>query len=86
MDLVGGDNPTDDCRRPVVIRRNQRSRDVMQFQGRISQYIGNAVLSELRANRAHNHSLCRSSLNNETSDHHVVSRLHKAARTDIAEN
>jgi hypothetical protein len=30
VDLVGGDNPTDDRRRPVVIRRNQRSRAVMQ--------------------------------------------------------
>ena len=32
------------------------------------------------------HSLCRSSLNNEPSDHHVVTGLHKAASTDVVRN
>ena len=42
--LVAGDNPTDDRRHPAVIRGNQSSRAVVQFQGRISQRIGNAIV------------------------------------------
>jgi hypothetical protein len=49
VDLITGDNPTDDRVSPVVIRGNQSSRAVVQFQGRISQRIGNAILSEIRA-------------------------------------
>ena len=57
VDLVSGDNPTDDRRRPAVIRGNQRSSAVMQLQCRISQRIGNAILSKLWANRPNNDSL-----------------------------
>src|SRR4029077_20576470 len=39
--LIGGDNPADYRIAPVVIRGNQISRAVVQFQGRISQCIGN---------------------------------------------
>src|SRR4029077_20194436 len=53
-DLIGSDDSTDDCRSPVVIRSNQRSRSVMQFQCRISQCIGNAILREVRAYGANN--------------------------------
>ena len=69
---------------PVIIRGNQSSRAVVQFQCRISQCIGNAILSKLRANGAHNHPLWFSPLNNETANHHVVTRLHKAASTNVA--
>ena len=61
-DLVAGDNPADDRMLPVIIRGNQSSRAVVQFQCRISQCIGNTILSELRANGAHNHSLWLQSL------------------------
>ena len=83
-DLVAGDNPADDRRRPVIIRGNQRSRAVMQFQCRISQCIGNTILSELRANGANNYPLWFGPLNNEAANHYVVACLNKGARADVA--
>ena len=71
---------------PVIIRGNQSPSAVMQFQRRIGQWIGNTVLSELRTNRTHNDSLWRVPFNNESANHHVVARLHKAARADVAQN
>ena len=41
-------------------------------------------IGELRANGAHNHSLWLRPLNNETANHHVVTRLHKAASANVA--
>ena len=82
-DLVGGDNPADDRRRPVVIRGNQRSRAVVQLQCRISQCIGNAILSELRAYGTNNYPLWFGPLNNEAANHHVIARLNKGACTDV---
>ena len=38
---------------------------------------------ELRTNGTYNHSLWFSPLNNETANHHVVTRLHKAASANI---
>src|SRR5436309_855672 len=83
-DLVGGDNPTDDRRCPVVIRGNQSSCAIVQFQRRINKHVGNAILRELRPNRANNYPLWLSPLNNEPSDHHIVASLNKAASTDVA--
>src|SRR5437868_6954065 len=86
LDLVLGDNPADDRSLPVIIRGNQRSGAIVQFQCGISHWIRNAILTELRANGANDHSLWLSALNNEPADHHVVARLHKGARTDIAQD
>ena len=83
-DLIAGDNPADDRSLPVVIRGNQSSSAIVQFQGRISQCIGNAILSELRAYGANNYPLWFGPLNNEATNHHVVARLNKGARTDVA--
>src|SRR5947208_4023207 len=57
LHLVSGDNPADDRRHPIVIRGNQSSRAVMQLQRRISQWIWNAVLIEIRTYGANNHPL-----------------------------
>ena len=58
---------------------------IIQFQRRIRQRIGNAILSELRTNGPHNHSLWFRPLHNETANHHVVTCLHKAAGANVAE-
>src|SRR5260370_1158476 len=84
LHLVSGDNPADDRRHPIVIRGNQSSRAIMQFQGRISQWIGHRVLSEIRTNSTNNNSLWSRSLNDEAANQHVVVCLNKRARTDIA--
>src|SRR6516165_4033281 len=52
LDLVLGDNPADDRSLPVIIRGNQRSSAIVQFQYGISHWIRNAILTELRANGA----------------------------------
>src|SRR5262249_3751238 len=54
---IGGDTPADDRGPPVIVRRNQSTVIIVQFQCRISHRIGNAVPSEFWANRTHNHSL-----------------------------
>src|SRR6476661_1423320 len=51
-DLIPCDNAADYRGLPVVIGSNQCSGSVVQFQCRISQWIGNA---KRRANGAHNH-------------------------------
>src|SRR5436190_2107513 len=84
LHLVMGDNPADDGSLPVIIRGNQSASAIVQFQDRISQWIGNAILTELRANGADNHSLGLSALHNKATNHHVVARLHKGARTNVA--
>ena len=85
-DLIAGDNPADYRSLPVIIRGNQSSCAVVQFQCRISQCIGNIIwrCTELRTNGTNNHPLWSGPLNNETANHHVVARLHKAASTDVA--
>src|SRR5437660_49543 len=52
--LVVGDDPADDGSLPVIIRGNQSASAIVQFQCWISQWIGNSVLTELRANGANN--------------------------------
>src|SRR5204863_302320 len=85
-DLAPSDNPADDRMRPVIIRGNQCPRAVMQLQCRITQHVGNAILSKLRANRANTHSLRASSLNNEPANHHVVACLNEGTRGNISES
>src|SRR5437899_1885219 len=85
LDLVVRDNPADYRSLPVIIAANQSPGAVVQFQCRILHWIGNAVLAKLRANGAYDDSLCSRALYDESSDHHVVARLHKAAGTDVAE-
>jgi len=50
LHLVLGDNPADDRSLPIVIRGNQSSSAIVQFQCWISQRIQNVILTELRAN------------------------------------
>src|SRR5437762_11680430 len=50
LDLVPGDDPADDGGLPVVIGGNQSPIAIVQFQCWIGQWIGNAILTELRPN------------------------------------
>ena len=84
VNLVAVDDPADYGVLPVIIGSNQSASAVVQLQCRISQCIGNAILSELRAYGTNNYPLWFGPLNNETSDHHVVACLNKGARTDVA--
>src|SRR4029453_13362254 len=86
VDLITGDNPTDDRAYPGVIRGNQSSRAVVQFQGRVSQCLGNAILRELRAYGANNYPLWLGPLNHEAANHHVVACLNKGPRGDVSES
>src|SRR5947199_8773065 len=79
LHLVVGDDPADDRRLPIIIAANQSARTIVQFQGRILQWIGNSKLTELRANGADNYSLWVRALDNESTNHHVIALLHKGA-------
>ena len=57
---------------------------IVQLQRRIRQGIGNAILVKLRAYGTNNHPLWFGPLDNESSNHDVVARLHKSARGDVA--
>src|SRR5207245_10065693 len=76
----------DDRSLPIIIATNQGARTIVQFQGRILQRIGNTVLTKLRANGADDHSLGLRALDDKSSDHHVVTYLHKGAGTDVAKD
>src|SRR5438309_164706 len=80
-----GDNSADDGSLPVIVSANQSASAIVQFQCWILQWIGNSVLTELRANGANNHPLWLSALNNEPANHYVVARLHKCASGDVTE-
>src|SRR5439155_14580975 len=86
LHLVMGDNSADDRSLPVIIAANQSAGAIVQFQGRILQRIGNTVLTKLRANGADDHSLGLRALDDKSSDHHVVTYLHKGAGTDVAKD
>src|SRR5205823_1276114 len=81
--LVAGNDSAYNAGLPVIITRNQGSGAVVQFQGRISQCIGNRVLSELRTNGTNNDCLRSAPFNNEAANHHVVAGLNKGARGDV---
>src|SRR5439155_697273 len=83
LHLLMGDNSADDSSLPIIIAANQSASAIVQFQRWILQWIGNAKLTELRANGADNHSFWGRALNNEPSNHHVVARLHKGTRGDV---
>ena len=83
--LFAGDNPADDRMSPSYRLRQSKlpcrraapmSDQPVHWERRIEL--------ELRANGAHNHPLWFSPLNNEPANHHVVARLHKAARANVA--
>ena len=82
-DLIAGDNPAEYRRLPVIIGSNQCSAPVVQFQSGISQGIGDPKLSEFRANGTNDHPLWSSPLNNKTTNHHMLTRLNKAAGADV---
>src|SRR5882724_12499534 len=82
-DLIAGDNPAEYCRLPVIIGSNQCSGPVVQFQSRISQYVGDPILRKLGANATNDHSLWPSTLDNKTTNHHMLARLNKAAGADV---
>src|SRR5437763_1543853 len=87
-DLVAGDNPADYRVLPVIVRANQSSSTVVQFQCRVVQWVGNVVRrgTELRANRANNYFLWVGPLNNETTNLHVVACLNKGAGGNVSES
>src|SRR6266496_3990262 len=83
LHLVMGDNPADDSSLPVIVSANQSASAIVQFQCWILQWIGNPKLTELRANGADNHSFWGRALHDESTNHHVIARLHKGTRGDV---
>ena len=86
-DLAGGDNPADYRMLPVIVDAIKLpvlscSSNVGSANALGTPYGGD----QLRTDRTHNHSLWGSALNNESSNHHVVVRLHKAASANVAKN
>src|SRR5215469_470585 len=73
--LIAGDDPADYRGLPVIIRSNQRPCAIVQFQGGISQCIGNAKWRELGPNSAHNNCLWSTPFNDESTNHHVDAGL-----------
>src|SRR5712691_4084288 len=86
LDLILCDNAADYRSLPIIIGANQSARAIVQLQRRISQYVGHPKWSELRANGANNDHLWLGPLDDETSNHHVVRCLDKAASADVAEH
>src|SRR4029077_8315520 len=86
LDLVVGDDAADYRMLPVIVRSNQSSGVIAQFQCRISQGIRNVILAELRANGTYDHVFWLSSLHDEPADHHFVAGLDKTTSTNIAQN
>src|SRR5258705_457099 len=82
-DLIAGDNPADYRRLPVIIASNQCSAPVVQFQSGIRQGIGDPKLSKFRTNRTNDHPLWPRALDNKTTNHHMLTRLNKAAGADV---
>ena len=85
--LVASDNAADYRMLPVIIRADQCSGCVVQFQSGISQWIRNTKVSASSGPIARIMTLFGPrSLNDKAANHHVVTSLHKAASADIAEN
>src|SRR6266403_848015 len=87
LHLVVGDNPADDRRLPVIVRGNHSAAAIVQFQCWVSQHTGNVIWrrTKLRTNGANNHPFWGRTLHDKTANHHVVARLNKGARGDVAE-
>src|SRR5437764_561002 len=75
LHLIMGDNSADDSSLPVIVSANQSASAIVQFQCWILQWIGNAKLTELRANDADNHYFWGRALHDESTNHHVIARL-----------
>src|SRR5438067_1384555 len=69
LHLIVCDDPADDSSLPVIVSANQSSSAIVQFQCWILQWIGNAKLTELRANGADNHSFWGRALHDESTNH-----------------
>ena len=83
-----GDNSADYRGLPVIVRGDQSSCAVVQFQGGISQCTWNIIwrCTELRTYGTNNHLFCAGSLNDKAANHYVVISLHKAPSAYIAKN
>src|SRR5438477_156724 len=57
LHLIVHNNPADYRGHPVIVRGNQSSGRVVQFQCRISQRVRNAIMGELRPKGANNYLL-----------------------------
>ena len=77
LDLILCDNAADYRSLPIIVGGNQSAGAIVQFQCRISQYVGHPKWSELRANGANNYRLWFGPLNDKTANHHIVACLHK---------
>src|ERR1044071_7036588 len=86
IDLINSDNPANYRRLPIVIGTDYCSTPIMQLQCRISQCIGNPILREFGANGTNDHSLWSCTLDNEPTNHHVITRLNKAAGADVTQS
>src|SRR5690349_5042769 len=69
LHLIVGDDPADYRSLPVIVSAYQSASAIVQFQCGILQWIGNAKLTELRANGSYDYSLCSRALHNETTNH-----------------
>ena len=84
LDLILCDNAPDYRSLPIIIGANQSARAIVQFDCRISQYIGHPKSNELRTNGPNNDWLWFAPLDDETSNHHIVVCLDKATSADVA--
>src|SRR3954471_20441128 len=85
LDLAAGNDPPDDCMLPIIVRGNQSSCAIMQFERGILQRIGNPILTQLRSDRPYDDSFQSAASHDETTNHHVVAGLDKAASTEVTE-
>src|SRR5204863_288522 len=84
-DLIAVDNAPEYRRLPVIIRSNQCSTAIVQFQSWIIQCIGDPILRELGTNGTNDHPLWSRPFDDKTANHHMLARLNKAARADVTE-
>src|SRR5882724_1474010 len=68
-------------RRPIVVRRNQGSAAIVQFERRILQRVRHAGTAQARAESAHDHSRIAAvdGPNDEATDHYVVVSIDESA-------
>src|SRR5215471_20291153 len=75
LDLIVCDNAADYRSLPIIVEANQGAHGIVQFQCGISQHIGHPKWGEFGANSANNNILWCGPLDDEASNHHVVSCL-----------
>ena len=86
LDLIVHYNPADDRSLPIIVRSNQSSYAVVQFQSWISQYVGHSKWRELRANGTDDDHLWSVALDDEAANHYIVRCLDKAASADVGQD